>query len=75
MACRILGFRRAANFEVSASHPNATSDFSIDDVQCTGNETNILDCPHSNVHNCAFYEHILLTCAVGKSIILLMELY
>ena len=66
VACRILGFRRAADFSVGNTHPNYTSNFSLDDVQCTGNETNILDCDHTTVHDCSYYEHIFLTCAVGE---------
>ena len=65
VACRSLGFRRAASFESYQFHPNLTSEFSIDDVHCTGDEINILDCPHEELHNCRYYEHIYLTCEVG----------
>lgn len=42
----------------------------MDDVQCFGNETSILQCRHSgwNVHNCGPEEAIYLVCAVpGES--------
>ena len=64
LACRILGFKRAADFTVNNIHPDGTSSFSITDVQCTGNETNILDCSHGN-NFCFYNEHIFLSCAVG----------
>lgn len=65
VACRSLGFRRASSFEASQVHPNVTGDFSIDDVHCTGVEINILECPHTDVHDCGVSEHVYLTCEVG----------
>ena len=44
---------------------NVTSkDFSMDDVNCTGEENNILDCPHSKSHNCKITEGAGVRCSI-----------
>ena len=39
----------------------------LDDVDCFGNEDNLLDCPSSPVgsHNCGHYEDVALLCKLG----------
>ena len=37
----------------------------MDDVQCTGNETNLVDCPHigSDSENCVHFEDVSVRCS------------
>ena len=37
----------------------------LDELQCTGNETRLIDCPSNEVgaHNCAHFEDIGVSCA------------
>ena len=34
----------------------------LDDVQCSGSETSLLQCPHSSTHNCGHYEDAGIRC-------------
>ena len=51
VVCRELGYSGALQVE---SFGPGTGQIWLDDVQCTGSETSIEDCPHSEfgVHNC-----------------------
>ena len=66
VACRSLGFRRASSFEKYQANPNLTVNFNLDDVHCTGSEASLLECPHKTNHDCYSFEHVYLTCEVGK---------
>ena len=35
----------------------------LDDVQCSGSETSLLQCPHSSIDNCGHYEDAGLRCS------------
>ena len=35
----------------------------MDDVQCVGSESSLLDCSHTKDHNCRHYEDAGVTCA------------
>ena len=41
---------------------NVTSQFSMDDVVCTGREKYILDCPHNTNDNCGPHEGAGVIC-------------
>jgi len=62
VACRQLGF--ASGREYSTNFANHDFGFGLDDVQCTGSEASIMDCPHLpwGRHNCASSEAVGLTC-------------
>ena len=68
VACRNLGFGKVKNFQISYYHPNQTNEeFKINDVNCTGNENNLLSCDYSfRVTYCYYYNHIYLDCSTGK---------
>ena len=66
VACRSLGFNGASSFQRGQAHPNMNAVFTLDNVDCTGNEKSLLECPHDKDNNCGAYEHVYLTCEVGK---------
>ena len=41
----------------------------LDDMRCTGNETDVFDCPHDpNTHDCSHFEDAGVRCRVeGKN--------
>ena len=36
--------------------------YRLDDVQCTGNEVSLFDCPHKDTHNCGRRERAGVHC-------------
>ena len=65
--CRMLGFNNGTAYQGPKSGgpfgnvPSA--DFSMDDVKCTGEEFNILDCPHKTSHDCKITEGAGVRCS------------
>jgi hypothetical protein len=64
VVCRQLGF--------SLHNPKVVFEFGgggdrilLDDIQCDGNEANVLQCIHNgiDIHNCVQYEHAGVSCA------------
>jgi hypothetical protein len=70
--CRQLGFSQGASEVFGNSHFGIVpSDFSYDEVGCTGSETTLEQCPHANTEDCGPSEGAGVTCAgtappVGK---------
>ena len=66
MVCRSLGYTSANSAPGQAYFGQASNLISItlDDVQCTGNETNLAYCGHSgyNKHNCGHNEDAGVIC-------------
>ena len=69
VVCRMLGFNKGVGFlglNTNGGHPFGNvprADFSMDDVNCTGSEQSILDCPHKTKHNCSVKEGAGLRCS------------
>jgi len=61
VVCRMLGYNSGQATTYSTFGQVETS-FIMDDVQCSGYETNITDCPHNSQHNCASYEGAGVRC-------------
>jgi len=61
VACTQLNYGTAGSFGFVAS---GADPISMDDVQCTGSETTLANCPFSgwNVHNCSHSEDSGITC-------------
>jgi len=62
VACRELGYNEALEFNTVEVYDH--NNFGMDDLQCTGNENSLWDCPRLNWgdHNCSDSEHIQLIC-------------
>ena len=41
----------------------------MDDVQCTGNETSIFDCPHQTIDNCGGSEGLGVICSGDMTVL------
>ncbi|XP_060590612.1 deleted in malignant brain tumors 1 protein-like isoform X2 [Ruditapes philippinarum] len=69
--CRMMGFQTANSLSVSGSHfGNGTGPILLDDVQCLGSETNIVQCSNKGwySHNCNHGEDVGVICnAVAAS--------
>ena len=48
VACRMLGFSGALRAVTNAFYGKGTGTVWLDNVECTGNETSLLNCRHSN---------------------------
>ena len=51
--------------------PDGTGPIFLDNVQCTGTESRIIDCPHNGVgtHNCAHSEDVGVRCQIRKFLV------
>ena len=67
--CRMLGYSSGLATTNSA-YGSVNSEFIMDDVACTGNEMNIILCPHSSVDNCAASEGAGVICVPQGSFII-----
>ncbi|KAH9493192.1 Deleted in malignant brain tumors 1 protein [Bulinus truncatus] len=70
VVCSMLGHRRDGAVAVSSNGFNAAqhSPFWLDDVNCTGTETNVFDCTHRQLggHNCGLHELAGVKCIPEK---------
>ena len=51
-----------AQAQTSAYYGQGTGPIQLDNVQCTGNEVNLLQCSHSTIDNCGHYEDAGIRC-------------
>ena len=58
----MLGYSYGQHTNQSEFGP-VSSTFGMDNVQCTGNETSLLDCPHLTVDDCGSYEGAGVICS------------
>ena len=66
--CRQLGFGTALQATLFASFGQGTGTIWLDNLQCTGSETRIENCPNIiwGSHNCAHSEDAGVVCSTGK---------
>lgn len=59
------------------SFGRGTGPIHLDDVGCSGEEDNLLDCPHTTNHNCLHHEDVGVRCLPPReyNIILSVQLY
>ena len=64
VACQQLGYLGAVTAHSKAYFGEGSGDILLDNLQCTGREASLLDCPHNGmyVHNCKHQEDAGVTC-------------
>jgi len=70
VACKMLGFQSAVNYTRGARYGAGSGTIWLDNVICTGSETNFLQCSHSGlgVHNCHHDEDAGVKCSNATNI-------
>ena len=65
VVCRELGYPGAVSAPHSARFGQGSGTIWMDDVQCVGNESSIVNCQHRgwNVHNCGHSEDASVICS------------
>ena len=66
VVCRMLGFGGASEAPGSARFGQGSGTIWLDDVMCSGEETDVADCPHRGfgTHNCGHSEDAGAVCSV-----------
>ncbi|XP_078696446.1 uncharacterized protein LOC144924760 [Branchiostoma floridae x Branchiostoma belcheri] len=69
VACRMLGYSEASEVHGSAHFGQGSGDIYMDDVQCSGDESSLFDCPYAGwgVHNCRHSEDVGIVCAIAAA--------
>ncbi|XP_022110488.1 neurotrypsin-like [Acanthaster planci] len=69
VVCQQLGFHTAEAIATTAYFGEGSGPILLDDVACEGNETSIVNCPHSGIgeHNCKHSEDAGVRCTVNKT--------
>ena len=65
VVCRSLGYGPATAARSSAYYGQGSGSIILDDVSCTGSETNLVNCGHSGylTHNCAHSDDAGVVCS------------
>ncbi|XP_071944550.1 scavenger receptor cysteine-rich type 1 protein M130-like, partial [Antedon mediterranea] len=71
VVCRQLGFTNAIASYGSARYSPGIGSIHLDEVQCSGNETDLLLCKSSRTHDCEHSEDASVSCAVGMEKIII----
>ena len=68
VVCRQLGFSAIGSQALTlGAVPDGTGQIWLDNVQCIGTETRLIDCPNNGLgsHNCAHFEDAGANCVEG----------
>ena len=67
VVCRVLGFPGAKQVRFAAYYGQGSGRILLDDVNCKGHESHLLDCDHNgmNKHNCGHSEDAGVECKPG----------
>ena len=64
VVCTMLGFSpRGARATLDSAFGQVEANFIMDEVNCTGEESSLEQCPHNTVHDCGSYEGAGVICA------------
>ena len=55
-------YSAAGSYEGGIFQNDEEVQYWLDDVQCTGNESSLFDCPHQDTHNCGRRERAGVHC-------------
>ena len=67
MVCRQLGYLLGAeSFQTDSYYGKASDYFSYDEVQCTGSESELDECPHENQDDCNYLEAAGVVCKLNN---------
>ncbi len=68
VACRQLGFSQVAAVALIGGFTNGAGRIWLDNVQCRGGESRLIDCPHLPIgtHNCVHAEDAGVSCTPRK---------
>ena len=69
VVCRQLGFDTIGATALTTGFPNGVGQIWLDDVQCAGSESRLVDCslPPFGMHNCAHFEDAGVSCPICES--------
>lgn len=62
VACRQLGFSAEGARTVYSGFTNGNWLIWLDDVQCSGDESRLIDCPANSMHNCQHWQDVGVSC-------------
>ena len=67
VACRQLGFAATGSVSLTTGFTNGVGQIWLDNVQCRGTETRLIDCPANALgsHNCGHIEDAGVRCSTG----------
>ena len=67
VVCRMLGYEGALSAPGGAAYGEGEGDIFLDDVDCAGDESHIMDCFHAglNIDNCVHSEDASVVCRRG----------
>ncbi len=70
VACRQLGFSTSGAVALFTGFTNGAGQIWLDDVQCRGTETRLIDCPARPLgqHNCGHIEDAGVRCQPSKQV-------
>lgn len=63
VVCRQLGFPKAISAPLYSAFGGGSDPTHLDDVKCTGEETNLLSCNHTRKENCDHSEDAGVVCS------------
>merc|ERR1719507_2057628 len=63
VVCRELGYDGASQHTTHSYFGQVSNEFGMDEVQCTGNEASIFDCPHQTTDDCGRSEGLGVICS------------
>jgi hypothetical protein len=63
VVCQMLGYKALTDFKVGSAYGPVPNVFAFDNLNCSGNETNLKSCPHLNVDDCNSFEGAGVVCS------------